>query len=186
MGSAGIQNPQPCDLSDLTLRPYHPGDRRACYDVFREAVHTGAIGAYTPEQRAVWAPDNGFHPETADKMLDMVAFVAENPDGAGRLEGFMAMEKNGHLDRAFVRPCWMGRGLAQTLYDLLLEWARGAGLTQLTTEASHLARPFFEKNGWRVDAPETITRGGVEIERFRMSLSLKGPRNEPTHREETL
>ncbi len=186
MGYTGIQDPQPCDLSDLTLRPYHPDDRRAGFDVYFDAVRNGAARAYTPEQRAAWAPRDAYRPETPDKMLDMVAFVAENPDGAERLEGFMAMEKNGHLDRAFVRPCWMGRGLAQTLYDLLLEWARGAGLTQLTTEASHLARPFFEKNGWQVDAPETITRDGVEIDRFRMSLSLKGPRNEPADREETL
>lgn len=157
---------------EFALRPYHPEDRLACYDVFFEAVRTGAARAYTPEQRAAWAPADGFTPETPDKMLDMVAFVAGHPDGAGRIEGFMAMERNGHLDRAFVRPGWMGRGLAQNLYDLLLEWARGAGLTQLTTEASHLARPFFEKNGWQVVTPETITRDGVEIERFRMSLAL--------------
>lgn len=183
MGSAGIQNPQPCDLSDLTLRPYQPGDRRACYDVFHEAVHTGAAGAYTPQQRAVWAPDNGFRPQTPDKMLDMVAFVAEGPEG---VEGFMAMEPQGHIDLAFVRPRQMGRGLAQALYECLLERARDAGLSRLTTDASHLARRFFAKNQWQVEYPETITRDGVEIERFRMSLSLKGPRNEPAHRKETL
>lgn len=172
MGQAGIQDQKPCDLSDLILRPYRGSDRRAGFDVFYDAVHQGAARAYTPEQRAVWAPDDAFLPETPDKMLDMVAFVAENPDGSGRLEGFFAMERNGHLDRAFVRPGWMGRGLAQALYDLLLEWAREAGLTQLTTEASHLARPFFEKNAWQLEAPETILRDGVEIERFRMSLAL--------------
>ncbi|MBI1493321.1 GNAT family N-acetyltransferase [Halocynthiibacter styelae] len=172
MGQAGIQDQKPCDLSDLILRPYRSSDRRAGFDVYYDAVRNGAARAYTSEQRAAWAPADAFRPETPDQMLDMVAFVAEHPDCAGRIEGFMAMERNGHLDRAFVRPGWMGRGLAQNLYDLLLEWARGAGLTQLTTEASHLARPFFAKNGWQVVAPEIITRDGVEIERFRMSLAL--------------
>ncbi|WP_039020163.1 GNAT family N-acetyltransferase [Halocynthiibacter namhaensis] len=173
MGQARIQDQKPCHLSDLILRPYRESDRRAGFDVYYDAVHNGAARAYTPAQRAAWAPLDGFRPETPDKMLDMVAIVAENPDQPGRLEGFFAMERNGHLDLAFVRSCWMGRGLAQNLYDQLYEWARGADLTRLHTEASHLARPFFERNGWQVDAPETITRDGVEIQRFRMSHIIR-------------
>ncbi len=170
MGQAGIQDQKPCDLSDLILRPYRAQDRHACHDVYYEAVHVGAARAYSQAQRNAWAPQTSPSPASPDKMLDMVAFVAEGTD---RLEGFIAMERNGHLDLAFVRPCWMGRGLAQNLYDLLYEWASGTALSQLHTEASHLARPFFEKNGWQVDTSETITRDGVSIERFRMSHIIR-------------
>ena len=42
----------------------------------------------------------------------------------------------------------------------------------LRTEASQFSRPLFERYGWRVVAPETITIAGVSFERYLMHKAL--------------
>ncbi|WP_166416162.1 GNAT family N-acetyltransferase [Cochlodiniinecator piscidefendens] len=176
MGSPGIQSAKSRNLN-VSIRPYHPDDRSACFQVFRRAVHEGAANAYTAEQRAAWCPATEPDLSTPDRAADMVAYVACKDS---QIIGFMAMEHDGHLDLAFVLPEWMGLGVAQALYDKLLEWAQDHHLIHLTTEASLLARPFFAKNGWDVVTPETILRHGQRIDRFRMAIDLERPDNEKT------
>jgi hypothetical protein len=60
------------------------------------------------------------------------------------------------------------------------ESPRAGGLNRLTTHASHLARRFFARHGWRVDYPETAERDGAALERFALSLDL-GETDEKTN-----
>ena len=46
------------------------------------------------------------------------------------------------------------------------------GVMSLRTEASQFSRPLFERYGWRVVAPETITIAGVSFERYLMHKAL--------------
>ena len=92
-------------------------------------------------------------------------------DGAS--QGFMSLEDDGHLDMAYVAPALRGTGLSTQLYAAVLGLAHAKRLEHLYTEASRLARPFFERQGWKADAEERVERNGVFIPRFRMSLSLK-------------
>lgn len=85
----------------------------------------------------------------------------------------MSATHMGHIDLAFVRPIWMGRSVAQALYERILERAHVANLPRLTTYASHAARPFFARNNWQVDIPEQIDRNGEMLKRFAMSLNLR-------------
>lgn len=106
----------------------------------------------------------------AHLMETMTLVACDTADHA--VIGFMSLLDHGHLDMAFVDPDWMGRGVAGALHTGILEHARKQGLTCLTTDASHLARPFLMRHGWRVTSPETIRRKGIELERFRMDLQL--------------
>lgn len=151
----------------LTLRPYTAADRAACHAVFRRAVHEGAAGAYDAAQRAAWAPDAA--PEGPDRLLDQWCLVAER---GGAIVGFLSMTPAGHLDMAFVLPEEMGRGTAAALLDALVARARAAGLGRLTCHASHLARPFLARRGWRVLASERVARNGQHLDRFAMARDL--------------
>lgn len=154
----------------LSLRPYRAEDRAACAAVFFRAVREGAAAFYDEAQRAAWAP--GGPAPGLDRLKDQWCLVAER-DGA--VVGFMAMTPAGYLDMTYVLPEEMGRGTAGMLYDALLARARATGLSHLTVHASHLARPFLERRGWRVDAPEEVTRNGAVLARFAMSLALPAP-----------
>lgn len=157
----------------VEIRRYQSHDATALYAVFVEAVHIGAAKHYTRAQRFAWVPEQPMPTGWPDKLATMETWVAEVD---GEIAGFMAVTRTGYMDLAFMRPRWMGRAVAQAAYDRVLEWARDAGLSRLTTHASHLARSFFARNGWQVDTPEIIDRNGETIARFAMSYVLEHPK----------
>jgi putative acetyltransferase len=157
---------------NVEIRAYYPGtDREAAtlFAIFFEAVRDGAGDHYTLAQRQAWAPDTEMPTQWPDKLAKLHTVVAEVDD---EIAGFMAATPQGYVDLAFVRPRWMGRGVAQAVYDGIVEWARRSDLTCLTTHAGHLARPFSARQGWQVDTIETIDRNGEALTRFAMSVEL--------------
>jgi putative acetyltransferase len=154
----------------ITVRPYRPEDRAAISGIFYRAVREGAAGVYTDEQRRDWAKSPVPDLSTPDPRAGQDCWVSEE---AGRITGFMALDRTGYLDMAFVLPEVMGRGHAQAIYEALLAHARAARLPRLTVHASHYSRRFLEKQGWRLDGTEDfVSPGGVHYERFLLSLDL--------------
>lgn len=154
----------------ISIRPYRPKDRAACAQVFYRAVREGTSGVYSDEQRRDWAKDPRPDLTKPDPRAGQDVWVSEE---AGRITGFMALDKSGYLDMAFVLPEVMGKGHATRLYDRLLTHAKATNLRRLTVHASQFSRRFLAKHGWQVDEIEDyISDGGVHYERFIMSLDL--------------
>jgi putative acetyltransferase len=153
-----------------TIRPYDASDRAACQHVFYRSVREGAAAFYDADQRAAWAPTDTPDPAIPDKLLNQWAWVAETDAG---VIGFMSLDNSGYLDVAFVLPEAKGQGVADALYDSLLNQAKTAGFKALTVHASHLARRFFIKHGWQVEQTEQHPANGQVFERFVMSLNLQ-------------
>ena len=153
----------------ITIRPYQREDRAACMAIYFRAVQEGAVLFYSEPERNAWAPTAVPDLTKADKLLDQWAYVSEIE---GTPTGFMTLCPDGYLDMAFVLPEVMGQGHAAALYDTIIARAKAAGLTRLTVHASHLARRFFARRGWQVDAVEQHPVRGQRLERFAMSLDL--------------
>ena len=150
------------------MRRLTQSDAQRCYAVLRRAVHEGAGQVYSAEQCAAWAP-----PHPPDNWAARAcAGYAVCATRWGRILGFFTMGRDGHIDFAYVLPKVMGTGVAARLYEACEDEARRLGLTEMHTEASHLARRFFEKRGWRVIARQTVIRNSVGIENFRMEKQL--------------
>jgi len=155
----------------IRLRAYEDTDAPALFRVFYRAVHEGAAGRYTTEQRNAWAPSDHPGPNWPERLSRQITIVAET-DGTDGPQGFMTLGHDGFLDFAYVLPEQMGKGVADALHDRLLSIAGEKGLDSLETEASHLARRFFLKSGWRELAPQQVDRGGVLIPNYRMARTL--------------
>ena len=90
----------------------------------------------------------------------------------GVLAGFASYEINGHLDFLYTHPEFARRGVATQLY-LKIESALGvAGISEIFTEASLAARPFFEHHGFRLNAEELVECRGARLRRFRMHKQI--------------
>ena len=152
------------------LRAAQPGDGAPAWAVVRRAVHEGAAGAYTPEQRRAWAPGPEAPPGWEAGLLAGHTVLAER---RRRMTGFMTLAGDGHLDYAYVLPEAMGTGLSDRLLDAIEAQAHALGLVVLTTEASHLARRFLVRRGWRVAARQDVIRNGVALTNFRMHYRLR-------------
>lgn len=157
----------------IRVRGFRAGDADALLAVFRRAVLEGAAAHYDGPQRAAWAGAADAPPAWAERLGGQMTLVAE--DAAGRCAGFMTLGRDGHLDLAFVTPEAMGTGVAAALHDRLLVEAAALGLTRLTTDASHLARRFLLKSGWRETGRTDTDIDGTRLAGFRMEKRLALP-----------
>lgn len=161
---------RPNRLSGLvTVRDFHERDAESCHRVFYDAVHQGARDFYTEIERIAWAPHDSPSDRWAGRLADNKTMVAA---AERRILGFMSLTLEGHLDLAFVTPQAMGTGIAGRLYAKLESWAIQNGLAVLTTDASHLAKRFFTRQGWDILAQQSVISNGHPIVNFRMEKRL--------------
>ena len=153
----------------FVVRHYAQDDAPALRAIFHRAVRDGAARYYSEKERSAWSPSAEIPPGWADRLGGQCVRVAE---AVGAPIGFMTLTDTGYIDLAFVLPEWMGRGVADALLADIMRQAGLRGLPRLTTEASFLARSFFLRHGWQVDAEQRVERFGVELTNFRMSLAL--------------
>ena len=155
---------------DLVIRSYVPDDAPELAKVFHRAVREGAATKYSLDERQAWSPDLPSGPSWHDRLTRSETVVAEMDR---RPIGFMTLDiPRAYLDLAFVVPEVMGQGVADAIYAVLEGRARVAGLTRMTTEASLLAEPFFERQGWRLVARQKVERLGMQLSNAVMEKSL--------------
>jgi putative acetyltransferase len=137
--------------------------------IFYRSVREGAGPDYDETQRAAWVPAEPEPARWADRLNGQKVWIAEQ---AGEPLGFMTLRADGHIDLAFVVPEAIGTGVAHALYNVLEMAARAAGMTRLTSDASALARIFFERRGWVSERAQFPVRHGVELHNHFMSKDL--------------
>lgn len=155
----------------VTVRAYEPRDAAGVADVFYRSVREVALSDYTADQVKAWVPRRWDaereHQRSGDGRLVLVA-----ADEAGHVVAFIDLEPDGHIDRLYCAPEAAGRGIASQLYDGIETAAREQGIGRLFTEASELARHFFERKGFLVLERQDMILGGVPIHNYRMAKAL--------------
>lgn len=153
----------------IKVRPYRAEDAPGLVTLFRRSVREAAAAHYTAAQRLAWAPDRIDVAAFAARRAGKPTWVAEI---AGVLAGFIDLEPDGHIDMLYVSADHQRRGVARMLYRAVEARARGQGFARLDTEASLVARPFFEAQGFTMLAEQTVPRGDQRLTNFRMEKRL--------------
>lgn len=156
-------------MDDLVIRKFRQDDTEPTAQVFFDAVRVGAAQHYSQGQREAWAPNMPGAAQWQERLRSQTAFVAEHQ---GRLIGFMTLTSKGWIDLAFVAPDYVGRGVAHKLYDEIERAAKERGFKKLTTEASHLARSFFERQGWVVVKEQSVAIRDIALTNFLMTKNI--------------
>ena len=158
-------------MSEARLRPWRPDDTPALSTVFRDCVRLSP--AHPAAVRHAWAPDDIDTAAWNDRQTRHWTHVAVDADD--RLLGFIELAggaPTGHVDMLFVAPAAQGQGLAGALLAAAETAARARGMTRLTTEASHAARPVFHRAGFRTLYPRTLWRAGQWLHNTAMAKDL--------------
>ena len=153
----------------ILVRRFDDTDAEATARVFFEAVRDGTGAHYSQSQQRAWAPEVPDLGDWRARIAPQTALVAEADD---EVVGFMTLTEDGCIDLAFVAPDHMGRGIATRLYLAIQDAAEARGMKRLWTDASHQARAFFERKGWKVVTTQTPVRNGVALTNFRMEKYL--------------
>jgi putative acetyltransferase len=155
----------------VTVRAYEPHDAADVADVFYRSVREVARSDYTADQVEAWAPRpvdaEQERRRSGDGRLVLIA-----ADQQGHVAAFIDLEPDGHIDRLYCAPEAAGKGVASQLYEAIEAAARAQGIGQLFTEASELARRFFERKGFSVLERQDMVLRGVPIHNYRMAKDL--------------
>lgn len=155
------------------IRDYHETDLSRLAQIYRDAVIAQGCMGYDPRQVAAWAD---FPCRYADEFRTMiergytrVACRRHTP------VAFATLYPDHHLALLYVLAEHSRRGLAGRLCDELQQEALRRGTSRLTTDASLLSRPVFERGGFQVVERQEVTRGGLVFVRFAMVKLLSRP-----------
>lgn len=147
------------------IRGYLPGEAATLLELFRDTVRRINCRDYAPPQIAAWV-SNSIDPQAWEQQfINRCTLVAERH---GQIVGFADMQSNGHLDGFYVHADCQRQGIGNQLFAKIEAEASRLGLPHVFTEASITARPFFERQGFRVLAQQEVSRLGVVFINFRM------------------
>ncbi|WP_198320822.1 GNAT family N-acetyltransferase [Azohydromonas aeria] len=149
----------------IAIRPYASGDLPTLMALFTAAVHTLGALHYGPAQLDAWAPRPPDAEDWRRRFETLHTLVAEDALGPC---GFIAWQDDGRIELLYTAPRCARRGVATRLVQAAEDALSADGVTELVTEASLAAWPFFETQGFTVVEPQVVTRRDATFTRFLM------------------
>lgn len=157
--------------SQLFIRTFQSEDGERLAQLYFETVRFVNLQDYSQEQVEAWAPEGTQFNGDAwrEKYKDRYALVAFMDN---ELVGFWDVGKDGHLHAGFVHKDRQGQGIAKALYGEVEAQAIKMGIKRLFTEVSITARPFMERQGFRLIKEQEVECKGVFLKNFVMEKHL--------------
>ena len=153
----------------MNIRKYQSKDCNEITQLFYNTVHSINAKDYSQAQLNVWA--TGVVDKDAwDKSLTQHYTVVCEQDGI--IVGFGDINNTGYLDRLFVHRDYQGIGIATAIVDNIEHYAIKHGIAMVTTHASITAKPFFERQGYKVIKEQQVERNKQILINFVMEKHL--------------
>ena len=143
-----------------------PADEILLREIYADAIESQASQLYSDQQVKSWAA-LAWLPGVLDQTLKQGSGWISGEDAA-----FAMRYPQDRLALLYCRGRAARQGHGKALLKRLEADAIADGVRSLRTEASQFSRPLFERYGWSLVAPETITIAGVPFERYRMHKAL--------------
>jgi putative acetyltransferase len=156
-------------MSAVSLRPFVPADAKRCAEIFRSSVEELAAEDYDANQREAWASRANDEDAFAAGLASALTLIAVI-DGA--VAGFASIKGADEIDMLFVDPEFARQGAGLALVDALTRIARSRGAKRLTVEASDVARPLFEHQGFIAQKRNLVRKGEEWLANTTMTKTL--------------
>lgn len=153
----------------MEFREYKNTDLHAVMDLFYVTVHEVNKNDYSEEQLDAIAPKdaNEYHWEKSLEKNHTI--VVEEDD---KLIAFGNIGKTGYLDRLYVHPDYLRKGIASKLVEELEEYAKKHGSHVINVTSSITSKAFFESNGYAVIEEQINERRGERLLRYLMEKKI--------------
>lgn len=145
----------------MLIREYQSSDCDKMAELFYNTVHTINAKDYSKEQLDVWATGQIDLKNWDQSFQEHYSVVAVND---GIIVGFGDIDRKGYLDRLFVHTDYQRKGIASDICNCLEQAVQG----NIVTHASIIARPFFERRGYKVVKEQQVERQGIFLTNYVM------------------
>lgn len=157
-------------MTEYIIRKFEPQDLDQILELFCNTVHTINSKDYSAEQINAWAPQQLDKERWASEFTEHITYVAIKD---AHIVGFGDATQDGEIDRLYTHKDFQGQGIASAILKKLEEELAALGITEVTTQASITAKPFFEKCGYAVmQSQEMKHRSGVIFLNYVMNKKL--------------
>ncbi|CAN5452321.1 GNAT family N-acetyltransferase [soil metagenome] len=154
----------------MEIRRFKLGDEAALFRVYFTAIHDVASRDYSREQIAAWAPADFDMDLWANLVRKIWPFVIELDN---EIVGYADVQPDGYIDHFFVSGSHPRQGIGTQLMTRIHEEASSLGLTELTSNVSKTAEPFFALHGFHVVERRFPVRRGVTLQNALMRKEFR-------------
>jgi len=156
-------------MSTILPRPFRQDDLSQVIAVFQDAILNIASEIYSEEQVRVWAKVGYDRDRFLASLSVGLTLVVADPQG---IVAFGQLYPSDHINYLYCGVRGRGKGFAAAILAALEREALRSPISEIFTEASLIARPFFEKHGYQILVREVVSRDGVLLPRFKMHKVL--------------
>jgi putative acetyltransferase len=133
---------------------------------------------YDADQREAWASRADDKEAFSARLASALTLLAVID---GRTAGFASLKGGEEIDMLFVDPEFARQGVGRALVDALTRLAGARGAKRLTTEASDVAKPLFERQGFTAEKRNLVRKGDQWLANTTMTKPLAAARPPTKH-----
>lgn len=148
-------------------------------ELYQNTVLTVNRKDYSAEEVEDWASCGDDITHLQKLFTEQYYIVAENQ--IQKIVGFASITDEGYMHTLFVHKDFQHQGVATLLYQYLEAYAQEKGIEKITSEVSITAKPFFEKQGFRVDKEQRRKANKLCLTNYKMSKSIVKPLSKMTN-----
>ena len=154
----------------MTIRKGHIDDLAELQQLFVDTVSNVCNVDYNRDQISVWTSSIENENRWLDILTNQFVLVAQDRK---KIVGFCTLDNGNYIDLLYIHQNYQRQGIAHKLYADIEKEARRQGQTELTSNVSKTARPFFEKVGFKMLKEQSISLKGVELTNYKMTKGLE-------------
>jgi len=151
------------------IREANSEDTGRLIEVFSNSIKTAAVKDYTPNEIKEWLKTTQNKSRWRDLLKEQVVLVAEVRN---QVVGFASLKEGNYLDFMYVHSDFMRQGIAQCLLNEVLDRVKSLKMESISSDVSITAKPFFEKNGFKVVRKNENHRGEEGLINYHMTCEV--------------
>lgn len=158
----------------MQIREYKRNDLYAVAELMYKSVHAISSQFYTEEQLRAWAPSVESMQNTLAINSGLVCIEDDTIVGIIEMISPELVDGVGYIKYLYTHPDYQRKGIASRLFHQIeKEGITKLGISEFTVEASSMARPFFEKEGFLVRHENRVKRNGVYLTNYTMIKTIR-------------
>ena len=153
----------------MKIRKFLKGDEQELWELFYNTVHTINIYDYTQTQVDLWASSNLDTNTVIKKFREINPFVVIKNE---KIVGYADIQSDGYIDHFYCHHQFQRQGVGRLLFSMIKEEALKNGISQMYSNVSITAKPFFEAMGFLVEKEQIVEMQNQEFKNFRMVCTI--------------